>query len=54
MDQVQPEVTQEQLLTKAGLIPSGLPGFLCYLTCLALVDLPTTFCLVRTHRPSDS
>ena len=40
MDQVQPEVTQEQLLTKAGLIPPGLPGFLRYLTCLALADLP--------------
>ena len=54
MDQVQLEVTQEQLLTKARLIPSGLPGFLRYLTCLALAGLPVTFCLVRTHRPSDS
>ena len=51
MDQVQPEVTQEQLLTKARLIPPGLPGFLRYLTCLALAGLPATFCLLRTHGP---
>ena len=49
MDQVQPEVTQEQLLTKARLIPPGLPGFLRYLTCLALADPSATFCLLRAH-----
>ena len=50
MDQVQPEVPQEQLLAEAGLIPLGLPGFLRYLTCLAPAGR-ATFCLVRTSSP---
>ena len=49
MDKVQPEVTQEQLLTKAGQLPARLPGFLRYLACLALANPSATFYLLRTH-----
>ncbi len=54
VDQVQLEVTEIQLLAEAGLLPAGLPGFLRYLACLALADIPDTSCLVRTHWPSRS
>ena len=54
MDKIQPEITQEQLLAEAGLIPPGLPGFLRYLTCLALADLPprSAWCVLITRPDS--
>src|SRR5215469_16119497 len=51
IDQAQLEVAQVQLLAEAGLLPVGLPGFLCYLARLLLADIPDTSCLVRTHSP---
>src|SRR5262249_45493893 len=54
MDQVQPELSQEQLPAEAGQLPSDLPGLLRYLARLALANLPATSCLLRTHRPSHS
>jgi hypothetical protein len=49
MDQVQPELSQEQLPAEAGQLPSRLPGFLRHLARLALADLPVMFCLFRAH-----
>ena len=49
MDQVQLELSQEQLLAEAGQVPPGLPGFLRYLARLALADLLSMFCLLRAH-----
>src|SRR5205807_153467 len=57
MDQVQPEITEEQLLAEARPLPPGLPCLLRHPARLALADLPAPscllpcllFCLVRTH-----
>jgi hypothetical protein len=43
VDQIQPEVTEEYQLAEAGLMPPDLPGFLCYLACLALADMKDPF-----------
>ena len=49
MDQVQPELSQEQLPAEAGQLPPGLPGFLRHPALVALADLRSMFCLIRAH-----
>jgi hypothetical protein len=40
VDQVEPEVAEEQLPAEAGLTPISLPCFFSGLACLTLTDLP--------------
>jgi hypothetical protein len=49
VDQVELEVTEEELLAEAGLPPPGLPGFLRRLARFALIDIPDPICLLRAH-----